>query len=272
MCADAMTRISGSRRRAPHRVRVALRVMLGVAFGLSLAARPASAQISMAQSSSAAAAPSARVPLDRVVAIVNDDLILESDVDAEKRFSAFQPPRSESAETRKQIVERLIDRDLIQQQMRMQMQPPPVSDSDLDRELLNLRKTIPECAEYHCETDVGWQTFCADHGFTPEQVRVRWRARMQLLDFVEQRFRMGIQISRREIDSYYNTSLVPAYRKRGIAPPAENTMRERIQEVLLEQQVTGLLDDWIKALRAEGSIRIVVLDDSSGADPDEGPA
>ena len=33
----------------------------------------------------------AEVTLDRVVAIVNGDLILESDVDAEQRFAAFQP-------------------------------------------------------------------------------------------------------------------------------------------------------------------------------------
>ena len=35
--------------------------------------------------------PSATVQIDRVVAIVNGDLILESDVDEERRFAAFQP-------------------------------------------------------------------------------------------------------------------------------------------------------------------------------------
>ena len=34
-------------------------------------------------------------------------------------------------------------------------------------------------------------------------------------------------------------------------------MADRIQEVLLQQQVTALLDDWLKALRAQGSVQIV---------------
>src|SRR5580704_867097 len=59
-----------------------------------------------------AAGAGQRVPLDRVVAVVNGDLILESDVEAEQRFAAFQP-FSEPGTSRDQLIERLIDRALI---------------------------------------------------------------------------------------------------------------------------------------------------------------
>ena len=50
--------------------------------------------------------------LDRVVAVVNDDLILESDVDEEQRFEEIQPYRNaDGNHSRERTVRRLIDRD-----------------------------------------------------------------------------------------------------------------------------------------------------------------
>ena len=38
-----------------------------------------------------------------------------------------------------------------------------------------------------------------------------------------------------------------------MTPPAEATMADRIQEILLQQRVNKLLDDWLTALRAQGT-------------------
>jgi peptidyl-prolyl cis-trans isomerase SurA len=223
--------------------------------GVSVAQAP----ISAAPAGSTAAAQAGdgkRVALDRVVAVVNGDLILESDVDTEERFAAFQPLRDPATLTRDRIVERLIDRTLILQQLRLQPQPP-ITDEQVDAQLAQLRKAIPECAKDHCETDAGWQKFVEDHGFTLQELRERWRTRMEVLQFIEQRFRMGVRISQAEIDNYYKTKLAPEYQKQGVAAPPEDTIADRIQEVLLQEDVTKLLEDWLKTLRAQGSVRIV---------------
>jgi hypothetical protein len=198
----------------------------------------------------------AEVTLDRVVAIVNGDLILQSDVDAEQRFAAFEPFSEAKPATPEEVMERLIDRQLTLQQMKLQPEPP-ISDAEVDAQLTVLRKAIPQCAAYHCETDAGWEKFCADHGFTVAEVRERWRLRMEVLRFVEQRFRMGIRIEQSEVDDYYRTTMLPAYAKQGMTPPAEAMLVDRIQEILLQQQVNKLLDDWLMALRAQGSVRIL---------------
>jgi parvulin-like peptidyl-prolyl isomerase len=197
-----------------------------------------------------------RVSLDRIVAVVNNDLVLESDVDAEKRFAAFQPFSEPQPLVRERLIERLVDRDLILQQLKLQPQPP-IPDAQVDAQLATLRKTIPECAQYHCETDAGWAKFTAAQGFTPQEVRQRWRVRMEVLRFIEQRFRMGVRIQQADIDAYYKNTLLPAYKKQNVTPPPEDTIADRIQEILLQQQVTALLDDWLKALRAQGSVRVV---------------
>ncbi|GAC1645051.1 MAG: hypothetical protein NVS9B15_02490 [Acidobacteriaceae bacterium] len=195
-----------------------------------------------------------RTPLDHIVAVVNGDLILESDIETERRFDAFQPLRAEVTEARDKLIERLIDRDLILQQMQQQPQPP-IPDAEVDAQLAIVRKDLPECAAYHCDTDAGWTKFAADHGSSVAEVRERWRLRMEVLRFIEQRFRMGIRITQAEIDDYYKSKLVPAYQKSHANPPAESSITDRIEEILLQQQVTGLLDDWLKALRAQGSVR-----------------
>jgi peptidyl-prolyl cis-trans isomerase SurA len=221
-----------------------------------------SAAAGAAQAAAAGLAPdqatptTQRVALDRVVAIVNGDLVLESDLEAEQRAAAFQPFRDQSEVTREQLIERLIDRDLILQQIHLQP-GAAIPDAQVDVELAALRKNIPECAAYQCETDAGWAKFIAGQGFTLEELRDRWRVRMEVLRFIEERFRMGIRISPAEIDTYYRMTLVPGYRRLNVAPPEEAAISGRIQEILLQQQVTDLLDEWLKTLRAQGSVSIV---------------
>jgi peptidyl-prolyl cis-trans isomerase SurA len=197
-----------------------------------------------------------KVMLDRVVAIVNGDLVLESDVEAEQRFAAFQPFATAKAMTEDALVERLIDRQLILQQLALQPQPP-VPDADVDAELSALRKSIPKCAEYHCEADAGWRKFVEDQGFTMDELHERWRVRMDVLRFIEERFRMGIRVLPEEIDAYYKNTMLPAYAvEKAVAPP-EATIANRIQEILLQQRVDKLLDDWLTSLRAQGRVQIL---------------
>jgi hypothetical protein len=238
---------------------------LAAALGLAMLTLPACARqvghgpaplVPPAQNAPPAANEADQVMLDRVVAVVNGDLILESDVDAEERFAAFQPFSEPQPATRQEVIERLIDRALILQQMALQPEPP-IADAQVDAELAILRKSIPRCAAYHCETDAGWEKFVADQGFTMGELRERWKQRMQVLRFIEDRFRMGIRIEQADIDAYYKDTMLPMYVKEKMTPPAEAAIADRIQEILLQQQVNKLLEDWLTALRAQGSVRMV---------------
>jgi peptidyl-prolyl cis-trans isomerase SurA len=195
--------------------------------------------------------------IDAVVAVVNGDVILESDVDEERRFEQIQPYRRIAAEfMREHAIQRLVDRTLIVQQAQLEPEDA-ISDTALDAQLVTLRKDIPECKDYQCETDAGWQRFLADRGFTVEEFRERWRQRMILLRFIEIRFRNGIRISNDDIKAYYEKTMLPEYAKQKVTPPKLETISNRIEEVLLQQQVSALLQDWLKSLRAQGSVRMI---------------
>ena len=196
------------------------------------------------------------VLMDQVIAVVNGDLVLESDVDEERRFAAFQPFNDKSKPfSRATAIERLVDRSLILQQEKLQPQTP-ITDADVNAELVTLRKDIPACKQYQCQTDAGWQKFVAAQGFTMQELTERWRDRMRVLRFIEMRFKMGIRISSADIKNYYDKTLLPEYAKQKTAPPKLETISDRIQEILLQQQVGALLEDWLKSLKAEGSVRM----------------
>ena len=197
--------------------------------------------------------PKEGVVLDSVVAIVNDDLVLESDIDEELRFAAFQPGASS---TRELAIQRLIDRALIHEQMVVQP-PRPVTDQELQVEIAGLRKHIAACARYHCETAAGWQRFLADHGFTEKELDARWRERMEVLRFIETRFRSGLRIPQTEVAHYYQQTMLPEYAREHVTPPTQESVAPRIEEVLLQQKVTVMLDEWLKTLRAQGTVRMV---------------
>lgn len=194
--------------------------------------------------------------VDRLVAIVNGDIILESDVEEEERFSKLYPYRTTSGDTmREQALTRLIDRDLILQQIR---QPQPqVDKAKIDQEEADLRKDLPACAHQDCQSDAGWAKFLAGTGFTEDELRSRLAQRTEVLRFIEQRFRNGIRITDKQIQDFYTNTMLPQYRKEHATPPSLDVLSQRIEEVLLQQEVSKLLDGWLKSLRDTGNVRIL---------------
>jgi hypothetical protein len=200
-----------------------------------------------------------RVPgtqLDRVVAIVNDDLILDSDVNEELRLQAFDPYRTRSELSPTRAIERLINRALILQQLKLLPLEQP-SDAEVNKQIDELRKDIPACSQYQCQTKAGWNRFLADHGFTETSFFIRWKERMTVLSFIEDRFEMGINIKPDQIQSYYEKTLVPEYQRQHAPPPKLQDISGQIREVLLQQQISNLLQDWLKSLRAQGSVVVL---------------
>jgi peptidyl-prolyl cis-trans isomerase SurA len=201
--------------------------------------------------------------LDRAVAIVNGELILDSDVDQERRFQALLPYGESGREfTRERAVERLINRSLILQQARQQPDDS-VADSDVTKDIADLRKTIPGCKVVDCQSDAEWKKFLQSKGFSEEGFFKLWKQRMQVLAFIQERFQLGIKITPEQVKSYYETKMLPVYAEKGVKAPPLEAISSRIQDVLLQQQVSGLLNDWLNSLRSQGSI--VVLHPGEGA-------
>ena len=231
----------------------------------------------MLQQPAAPPVPAGAVVLDHVVAVINGSVILQSDVNEEIEYSVLQPFTNRGRRTTPQrALQRLIDRDLILQQIQTQQSEPPPTDEEVQQELAQLRAVIPDCAQYHCKTEEGWQAFLKANGLTEKEVVSHWRQRMQILAFIQSRFGGGVHITPAEIDNYYNKTLVPQYQGKPVKPPPLSAVSARVQEILLQQRVSSLLLEWLQSLKNEGSVSI--LDPAYGkvgttgeGDDDEAP-
>ncbi len=202
--------------------------------------------------------PQPAVVLDRVVAVVNNQAILASDLDDEIRLSVLDPGGvGHGALTRKRALEQLIGRALIQQQIRQEdVQAADPSQAEVDARLAEIRKELPACIRQNCASEAGWKAFLTAHGLTQERVDAHLRYRVQILRFIEQRFRQGISISPQEVETYYRGTLLPQYAA-GEAPPPLEQVAPRIEEILLQQQVNVLFDDWLGNLRKQGEVEVL---------------
>jgi peptidyl-prolyl cis-trans isomerase SurA len=201
---------------------------------------------------------SSAVVLDRVVAVVNNQAILQSDLNNEMRLSVLEPRvRARGTETPQAALQRLISRALIEQQIQQEaLQATALDKKEIDSRLMELRRQLPACVHADCATDAGWQEFLKNHDLTEDEVEAYMRRRMEILHFIERRFRQGIQISQKEIESYYKDTLVPQY-TRGETPPPLDQVAPRIEEILLQQQVNQLFSGWLENLRKQGEIEVL---------------
>jgi peptidyl-prolyl cis-trans isomerase SurA len=210
------------------------------------------------------------VVLDKVVAVVNNQAILASDIDHEIRLSVLDPNRGGMGIlTPTHALDQLIGRALIQQQIRQQdLQSTEPGNAEVAARLTEMRTELPACVREHCATDAGWQAFLSAHGLTAGEVETYLRYRLEILSFIEQRFRQGISISPEEIETYYRKTLIPQYAKGEAIPPLDQ-VSSRIQEILLQQRVNALFDDWLSNLRKEGEVEVL---DPALEGPDSSPA
>ena len=196
--------------------------------------------------------------LDRVEAVVNNQAILASDIDNELRISVLNPERGRRGPlTPQRALQLLISRTLIEQQIAQNfIQIAEPTDEEVQTRMKEMREQLPACVQKNCASAAGWAAFLTENGLTEAKVANYTRMRMQVLGFIESRFRQGIQISREEVEKYYRETLLPQYPKGETVPPLD-TVASRIEEILLEQRVNALFVTWLRDLRRQGGVEIL---------------
>lgn len=235
---------------------------LPLPFLLSLCLTVASATPLRAQAQEANQISTAgAVVLDRVIAIVNGQVLLESDVEEEQKLSVLEPFHNRGqAETLQEAARHLILRTLVLEQMQEQDQPTTVSAKQAEQELTEMRAAMTDCAPENCKSQQGWETFLKQHKMTEAEALERAGQRMAIERFIDLRFRAGIRITREEAQQYYDHTLLPNMRRyeHDHQPPAFATLERRIRQLLLEQRVNVMIEQWLKNLMAQGSVQILV--------------
>src|SRR5579864_3351282 len=120
--------------------------------------------------------------LDRIVATVNNHIILQSEWQDAVRYEAFvagrrldQPQPGDS----KAALDRLIDQELLLEQMRSSGFPH-ASSEEVEKRIQEIRKQYAGA-----DSDVGWQAALARYGLTENELKKRVALQVDLMGLVD---------------------------------------------------------------------------------------
>jgi DNA-binding transcriptional ArsR family regulator len=205
--------------------------------------------VAMALSMALALTARAGQVVDRVVTKVNGHPILQSDWEQEVSFEAVsnaRDPDSFTAAERNAALDRLIDQELLREQVRPS-QPAPAGE--VAARVAEVRKLQPDCA-----TDAGWHTKLQRYGLTQSALEKHLGDQIQLMKLVEDRLRPSIQIDQQAVESYYRDRLLPEMKRAGSHATPLTEVFGRIKDLLAEQKMNELLSGWLASLRSGSHI------------------
>lgn len=190
--------------------------------------------------------------LDRIVATVNGHIILQSDWTDALRYQAFGDGRALDqfpAAERKAALDRLIDQELLQEQM-ASADFQQVSDEEVRQRMQEIRARYPGT-----DTEQGWRDVLNRYGFTEDELKRHVSLQLDLMRLVDAHLRPNVSIDSKSIESYYNQELLPQLRQsgKGEIPLAEAS--SKIKEVLTQQKMNQLLVAWLQNLRSGSEIQ-----------------
>jgi hypothetical protein len=179
----------------------------------------------------------AQETLDRIVARVENDVILLSEVRA---LSRYQELVEGKPETEEQILDRLIDQWIVRTEADVSHFPHP-SDADIDRSLSQLQKLFASIDEYEARKK--------QSGLNDSEIRRIVGLQLYLSNYLDSRFRPGVQIDPKAIEDFYVNNVLPQAKSRGQEPPSLDAARDSIQEALIQQGINEQADRWLKESR-----------------------
>jgi len=103
--------------------------------------------------------------------------------------------------------------------------------------------------------DAKWRATLAAYGLEEEDVRERVALQLNMLRFIEVRFRPSIRIDRRTVEAYYKNTFIPQVQARGGQAPPLAQASAAIEEILVQQRIDELLAAYLKNLRAQVRVR-----------------
>jgi parvulin-like peptidyl-prolyl isomerase len=227
--------------------------LLAAALALLLPGTPAAAQAKKpAQALPAkpsAAAPAGKTTLqDRVLAVVDEDPILASDVDRVIKLGLQPPNPGESDEQfRRRVLNSLIEERLRFHEIdRYGLEQVPVAD--IEKAVAKVRAGFKDEASF--------QKALKEVGLTPKGLSQLMARQLLVLTYVDERLGPRVFVTFDDINKYYRTVLAPEMQKRGQPVPPLEDVREDIREVLKQQKLTQELQTWTEELRAKADVVI----------------
>lgn len=191
--------------------------------------------------------------IDRIVAKVNGRIILQSELEESLSYEALlngKPLSQFSADDRRAVLDRLIDQELLHEQLKSS-EFPHATEAEAADEVAAARKLYPEAA-----TDEGWQAVLAKYGLREKDLVSHVQQQIDLMQLVDARLRPAVQIDSKTIEAYYRDKFAPQLKQAGAGEVPLADVSGKIRELLTQQKVSELLVSWLHTLRSESDVSV----------------
>ena len=190
--------------------------------------------------------PASQEVVDGIVARVENDIILLSDIRTLSRYQQFLDGKSE---TDSQILDRLIDQWVVRTEADVSRFPHPY-DAEIERDLDRLRKSFASPEQYEARRK--------QSGLGEPEVRSILASQLYLNNYLDSRFRPSVQVDSKAIEDFYASAVVPQAKARGQEPPTLDAAHDAIQEALVQRGINEQADKWLKESRARLHVEILL--------------
>lgn len=204
------------------------------------------ALLALAPPAVATAADGDLARVDRVVAVVDEDPILASDLERAIRLGLVERGVEESdGALARRALDRLIEERLRQHEVgRFGFEAVPVEA--IDRQLAAVAARFASPAELAAELE--------RLGLDEPGLRQLLARQLAALAFVEERLGPRVFVGVEEIRRHYDEKLVPELAARGLEAPPLDEVRESIRAVLREAKLNLEIERWTEDLRREADV------------------
>lgn len=195
---------------------------------------------------------------DRVVAVVDEEAILLSDIEEVVGLGLVEPQPGESQEALRQ---RALD-GLIEQRLRYQAAERfgfgRVSVEEIEQQVAAVEARFADRDAFLARLRA--------LGLSEQELRQLLARQLMVLNYVDERLGARVFVSLDDIRAYYQDELVPRLRDSGRTAPPLDEVREEIRGLLKERRLNDEVARWTEELRREADVQ-TFLDEP----PDELP-
>ncbi len=185
--------------------------------------------------------------VDRIVAVVNDEPVLLSDVERAIaiHLGDAQTPTEPPKVLRRRTLDRLIDQQLrLREVERFATDPIPAADVEAQRRALRDRH----------RDDAEWHQYLAAVGLDDDTLRHLLRRQLRVLRYVEEHLEPRVFVSPDDVQAYYQGTLRDALAAAGEEMPPLEQVRDDIRAVLHARRLNEEIAAWTMALRERATI------------------
>ena len=189
--------------------------------------------------------------IDRILAVVDTQIITLSDVRAALRFGLV--PVDVSTDPTGAVLQRLIDRRLMLIEVD-RYAPPEPGEPAVNTSLAAVERRFKDA--------LGLEIALNQSALTREELRRHLRDTLRIEAYLQQRFSTAVQVSDDEVLRYYREHPEDFMRDGQVRPFEE--VRETVRTRVIENQLATFVTQWVEGLRKRGSVQLLYLPAARG--------